>query len=157
MTDKDASNEQPAAVQDWSARANEYAARKQAIHTENRAAIFDALERSGIEAVTMTFDGYGDSGQIGEVCVTAGTEHDLAAIEIEQKRADWHTDAIETVTVALRTVIEDMGYELLERSYCGWMNNEGGFGQFVFDVPARRITLDFNQRYAGCESYAHEF
>ena len=103
------------------------------------------------------FDGYGDSGQIGEISVTAGTEHDLAAIEIEQKRADWHTDAIETVTVALRTAIEDIGYELLEKTHCGWMNNEGGFGEFVFDVPARTITLDFNQRYAGCESYAHEF
>ena len=157
MTDKDTSDEQPAAMQDWAAPANEYAARKQAIHPENRAAIFDALERHGIEAVTMTFDGYGDSGQIGEISVTAGTEHDLAAIKIEQKRADWHADAIETVTVALRTAIEDIGYELLERSHCGWMNNEGGFGEFVFDIPARAITLDFNQRYAGCESYSHEF
>jgi hypothetical protein len=125
--------------------------------SENRAAIFDALERQGIEAVTMIFDGYGDSSQIDNVEVTSGTPRDLAAIEIPQKRADWHTDAIETVTVALRTAIEDLGYELLARTHCGWENNEGGFGEFDFDVGARTITLDFTERYVEYASHSHEF
>ena len=105
----------------------------------------------------MTFDGYGDSGQIDDVSVTAGTPHDLAAIEIEQKQAIWGKDTVETVTVALRTAIEDLGYEFLERTHCGWENNEGGFGEFEFDVPARTITLDFTERYVSCESHWHDF
>ena len=157
MTDTNTTNKQPATMQDWATRANAHEARRQAIFAENRAALFDALERCGIEAVTMTFDGYGDSGQIDDVSVTAGTAHDLAAIEIEQMQALWGKDTVETVTVALRTAIEHLGYELLERTHCGWENNEGGSGEFVFDVPARKITLDFNERYVSCESHWHEF
>ena len=157
MTDNDTSNQQPAATQDWTARANAYAARKQAIFPENRKAIFDALERQGIEAVTMTFDGCGDSGQIDNVYAAPGEGDGLPATEIEQKRADWHTDAIQSGKVPLRTAIEDLCYELLEATHCGWENNEGGFGEFVFDVPPRTITLEFNQRYESVESYAHEF
>lgn len=157
MTDTDQPDEQPAAKQDWAARANAYAARKQSIFPENRAALFDALERHGVETVTMSFDGYGDSGQIDDICVTAGTPHDLAAIEIEQKKADWHNETVETVTAALRTVIEDFGYAVLEDTHCGWENNDGGYGEFVFDVGARTITLDFYERYVSTENHWHEF
>ena len=72
MTNTDQPDEKPASAQDWMAQANAYAARKQEIHPENRAALFDALERYAIQIVTMSFDGYGDSGQIDEISVTAG-------------------------------------------------------------------------------------
>ena len=145
MTDNDTPNEQPAAVQDWQARASAHEARRQAIFPENRTAIFDALERSGIETVTMTFDGYGDLGQINDVEVTGGTLHDLAAIEIKQKQADWHTDAVDTVTVTLRTAIEDLGYDLLEETHSGWPDNEGGFRR----VHLRRPGAHDHARFHG--------
>lgn len=156
MTDKDTPDEQPETMQDWAARANACADRKAAILPDNRAALFDALRRHGIAGVTMTFDGYGDSGQIENISVTVGTVHDLSAIEIEQKQSVWHQDAIETVSVALSTAIENLGYELLERTHYGWMNNEGGSGEFVFDAAARTIMLDFDERYVSYESYHHE-
>ena len=156
MTDIDQPDNLAATVQDWTANANAYAARKAEVLPENRAAIFDTLERHGIQTVTMSFDGYGDSGQIDDVSVAAGKPHDLAAIDIDQKQARWGEDAIETITVTLRTAIEDLGYAFLEEMHCGWENNEGGSGEFVFDVAARTITLDFHERYISTETYYHE-
>jgi hypothetical protein len=156
MTDIDQPDNLAEAVQDWTANANAYAACKQALFPENRTAIFDTLERHAIQTVTMSFDGYGDSGQIDDVSVAAGKPHNLAAIDIEQKQARWGKDAIETITLTLRTAIEDLGYAFLEETHCGWENNEGGSGEFVFDVAARAIALDFHERYVSTESYHHE-
>ncbi len=157
MTNTDQPAKKPASAQDWMAQANAHAARRQEIQPENRAAIFDALERYGIQIVTMSFDGYGDSGQIDEISVTAGTPNDLAAISIEQKQAVRGEDTIATATIPLHRAIEELSYALLERTHCGWEINEGGFGEFVFDVAARTITLDFSERYVSHESYSHEF
>ena len=33
----------------------------------------------------------------------------------------------------------------------------GGLGEFSFDVAARTITLDYNERYTATEFYSHEF
>ncbi|MDP2620274.1 MAG: hypothetical protein Q8P46_08865, partial [Hyphomicrobiales bacterium] len=41
---------------------------------ESRQAVFDALTGLGIERIEITFDGYGDSGQIDNVAVTGGSE-----------------------------------------------------------------------------------
>ena len=157
MTNPDQPDEKPASAQDWLAQANAYAARKQEIHPENQAAIFDALERCVIQIIALSFDGYGDSGQIDEVSITAGEPNDLHAIEIEQKKAVWGNDTIETVAVPLHRAIEELSYALLERTHCGWEINEGGFGEFVFDVATRTITLEFSERYVSHESYSHEF
>lgn len=157
MTDTDKCNTLAAAMKDWAAEARAFDASRQAILAENRAAIFDALEGHNIETVTAVFDGYGDSGQIEDVAHTGGGADDLAAIHIALKVAVWGKDTVETVTVPLRTAIEDIAYALLERTHCGWEINEGGFGAFVFDVPARTITLDFNERYACHTNHFHEF
>lgn len=156
MNNSDNPDDKIAAAQDWIAQAGDYENRRRDIFPHNRTAIFDALERSGVETVTMTFDGYGDSGQVDEIIAAGGTQ-DLAAIEVQQLQALWNDPAPAATLVDLRTAIEDLGYALLERSHCGWCNNEGAYGEFVFDVQARTITLDFNERYVHAESYWHDF
>jgi hypothetical protein len=49
------------------AKAHEQARLSESIHAGNKAALFDALARTGITIVTVSFDGYGDSGQIEEI------------------------------------------------------------------------------------------
>ena len=39
--------------------------RAEAVRPDNKTALFDALAAAGITLVTVTFDGSGDSGQIG--------------------------------------------------------------------------------------------
>ena len=65
----------------------------------------------------------------------------------------------ETVTreMAIGEAIETIVYECLEKTHDGWEINDGACGEFVFDVPLRRMTLDYNQRLTTYESHTHEF
>jgi hypothetical protein len=36
-------------------------------------------------------------------------------------------------------------------THCGWENNDGAYGDFIFDVAKRTITLDFNERYTASD------
>ncbi|WP_207102821.1 DUF6878 family protein [Paracoccus shandongensis] len=94
--------------------------RAAALRPANKAALFDALVAARITTVTVTFDGYGDSGQIA-------------------------------------AAIEQLCYDCPQQSHPGWENNDGTFGDFVFDVAARTITLDHNERYTATQAYSHEF
>jgi hypothetical protein len=53
--------------------------------------------------------------------------------------------------------IERLAYHLLERTHCGWENNDGAYGDFTFDVAERTITLDYNERYTASEYSQHVF
>jgi hypothetical protein len=41
---------------------------------------------------------------------------------------------------------EELCYGYLEQEHGGWENNDGGQGEFTFNVAERRIELDFNAR-----------
>jgi hypothetical protein len=143
---------------DWMARANAYAERKEAVFPANRAAIFTAFERLKIEMISFGFDGCGDSGQIDmDNVLILGPACNLAAIKIEQHHARWESEQTEKVTVDLRTALENLAYELLEKSHDGWEINEGAFGEFIFDATARQITLNYNERVESSVFSRHEF
>lgn len=142
---------------DWMAQANAYAERQKAIFPDNRSAIFDAMERHGIDTVILAFDGSGDSGQIENVTAAPDTAADLASVEVMQKRARWDSGEIDSVSLDLRAALEDLAYELLEDTHDGWEIKEGAYGEFTFDVGSRAIALDYNQRIETSEYSRHEF
>lgn len=125
----------------------------------NHGAIFEALADAGIVSVTVTFDGYGDSGQIeaidprnadGEIALPA------TCVEIaSQACAD--PDLIKRRSTPLAEAIETIAYDLLRLTHPGWENNEGAHGDFTFDVATRIITLEHHERYTAIESHSHVF
>jgi hypothetical protein len=66
-------------------------------------------------------------------------------------------DAIDQQPLPLAEAIETLCYDLLRQTHAGWENNDGAFGDFTFDVPARTISLDHNDRYTAIESYTHQW
>lgn len=123
----------------------------------NIAALFDTLAGAGITAVVVTFDGYGDSGQIESIDATnADGETTLPQGEIAIVHPG-DGDATEHVSTDIKEAIEELAYDLLRDTHAGWENNDGAFGEFNFDVPARTISLDHNDRYTAIESYSHEW
>ncbi|MEK8121629.1 DUF6878 family protein [Methylocystis sp. IM4] len=50
-----------------------------------------------------------------------------------------------------------MVYRFLERSHSGWEDGEGAYGEFTFDVSARAITLDYNERFIDSLNSQHNF
>lgn len=132
--------------------------RAAALLPANKAALFDALAAAEITTVTLTFDGYGDSGQIEDVTAQEGDAIvDLPTAQIFLLSAEWNMDAVSTAPVEIAAAIEQLCYDLLQHSHPGWKKNDGAYSEFVFEVAARTITLDHTERYTAIESYSHSF
>jgi hypothetical protein len=136
----------------------EYAHRAEQTLAANKAVLFDSLAAAGIAGVTVTFDGYGDSGQIERIDVEAGEETiPLPPDRIEIARTTWESPEIERQTQTVQEAIETLVYDFLRRVHSGWEINDGAYGDFIFDVAERTIKLDYNERYTSSENYSHEF
>ena len=134
-------------VIDWTDQDRQYATLADTIRPANKAALFDALAGAGITAVLVQFDGCGDSGQIESIEARIGENPvDLPDMKIEIARSHWGNPEIERSVFLARDAVEQIAYEFLEETHYGWENNEGAYGEFAFDVAARTITLDYNER-----------
>ena len=124
----------------------------------NRAALLQALADAGITLVVVSFDGYGDSGQIENVESQRGdTVVTLPAIEIDWLRTDWTTEQNQHERASLRHAIETVVYDCLEETHQGWEINDGAYGEVTFDIAERTITLDYNERFTDSEYFQHVF
>jgi hypothetical protein len=124
----------------------------------NKAELLSALALSGVTHVVVTFDGYGDSGQIENVEVRAGdTDIALPSATIEIAEAIWGQTEPKRSSVSLATAVERLAYDVLEKTHCGWKNNDGTYGDIIFDVAAHTVMLDYNERYTATENHTHTF
>ena len=128
------------------------------VYVSNKAALFHTLAAARITHVIVSFDGYGDSGQIEDMEATAhGEVVDLPPDDIVIAAAVWGASEPEPRSMSIAGAVERLAYDLLEETHCGWENNDGAYGDFTFDVAKRSITLDYNERYTASENYTHEF
>lgn len=124
----------------------------------NKSTLFNALESASVTKIIVTFDGYGDSGQIESVEVRTGDDDTaMPGAMIEMAQAVWGQPEPERSTVSIATAVESLAYDVLQRTHCGWENNDGAYGDIVFDVAERAIMLDYNERYTATENYVHSF
>ena len=63
----------------------------------------------------------------------------------------------ENLAQSVSDAIETLVYDLLETHHGGWEINDGAYGEFVFDVEAQSINLDFNERYTATNLFEHEW
>lgn len=128
------------------------------LFTLNKGVLLEALASAAVTHVVVTFDGYGDSGQIENVEVRTGDDAiPMPEGTIETAEALWGQSEPERSIVAIATAVESLAYDVLERTHCGWENSDGAYGDITFDVAAHAITLDYNERYTATENYTHEF
>ena len=156
------SNEIPAAPQfdadDFMGRVRAYEARTAELYPANKASLLAALAAAGVTSVVVTFDGSGDSGQIENLEVKAGDAFvDLPDTPVEIARTEFFCENVDRRTEPLREALESVCYMILEAKHGGWENNEGAYGEFMFDVAADSITLDFNYRIEATENHSYAF
>jgi hypothetical protein len=125
--------------------------------TRNKKLIFAALEEAGITKVSIEFDGAGDSGQIEDILAwnADGATVPMPShcrLELPSRLPD--NPAVE---MTLQEAVETLAYDYLEDTYPGWEINDGAFGTFVFDILARTVTLEHNERYTEVNTTSHEF
>ena len=88
-----------------------------------RSKLVQELKQQGVESVTAAYDGSGDNGQIDDP--------EFGGVEVSDD-LDIH--------------VQDLFYDLLEAVDVGWQDNEGSFGQFMWNVQEDRITLRHTTR-----------
>ena len=133
-------------------------AREAELRPANKDRLFDALTATGISHVTVTFDGEGDSGQIESIAAwSAETAVDFPNVEIPYAAITWDSPEVEIRQLSLEDVVEQLAYDFLSDTHCGWENNDGAYGEFCFDAGARCIHLEFNERFTSSELYTHDF
>lgn len=146
-----------AAIARYEEQAQRRAALAPAVAEFNKKALFDAVRPLGITSVEVTFDGYGDSGQLDEpsfVNATGAVDPPVGEIEVQSVLYDG--SGIETVRVSITEAIEQICYDLLGEYHAGWENNDGAYGDFVFDVTADAITYTHNSRYTEVDTSSYE-
>lgn len=99
------------------------------------------LKAVGVAQVDIHYDGCGDSGQIEEVfyCGADGGQLDIAG-QLSQSGEE----------------LLKFFYDLLESRHAGWENNEGGFGEFHWDLVADTLHHTHNERFTDYETTEHE-
>jgi hypothetical protein len=142
----------------WLVRDQEFVNLCKSTLSENKTALFDALAAARIDTVEVTFDGYADSGQVDEAVIDGeSADADLRLINIEVARIEWGNPIVVRETLSVREAIEKLIYDLLQQTYRGWEINQGAYGDFLFDVSDRTITLNFNERIETSDYTRHVF
>lgn len=142
---------------DYAARWDRHQAARHEAYIQNRRIVFDALSRSDLASITVSFNGEGDSGQIEDISVSP--EEHAAPLDIPAKMmtVPWPGCELVSELHPLREIIEDVCYAALSETHGGWENNDGAYGDFTFDVPHRTIKLEFNERYTATDYYEHSW
>ena len=159
MTDtSDTTPQHAALISDWEMKAVTRAKLEAELFTLNKATLLNALTLAGVTRVVVSFDGYGDSGQIENIeaqAVDDPVTMPVAAIELAE--AVWDQAEPKRSFVSIAEAVESLAYDVLGRTHCGWENNDGAYGDVTFDVAEETITLDYNERYTASENYTHTF
>jgi hypothetical protein len=154
----DSTPEPQTLLSEWEMKAAARAKLDAELFALNKTTLLNALSQAGVTRVTVSFDGYGDSGQIENIDVRAGEDDvTMPAATIEIAESVWGEAEPKRSSVSIAAAVESLAYDVLERTHCGWENNDGAYGDIVFDVAEGVITLDYNERYTATENYAHSF
>ena len=124
----------------------------------NKTVLFAALLPTGVTRIQIEFDGEGDSGQINGVSALAGDKAvQLPATTVTVQQLQWGQTEPTASEFTLAEAIETLCYDYLEQEHGGWENNDGGYGEFIIDVAARTIELEFYSRYTDYHQFSHSF
>ena len=157
MTDTSETTPKPAApLSDWEIKAAARAKLEAELFTLNKTTLLNSLTLVGITRVIVSFDGYGDSGQIEDISASIGeTPTPMPDCMIETLGTTWPQTEPALSSISLTTAVENLAYDVLAQTHCGWENNEGAYGDLIFDTAARTITLDYNERFTSSENFTH--
>ena len=122
--------------------------------------LFDTLAQTKVSSIEVSFEGCGDSGQIESVDYTdangKGIDEaylDKVIVKGSAKTSYHQWDEKKKMLVKtepregnVREIVEEICYDKLGASHGGWEINEGSYGTFLFDIAARKVTLEYNQR-----------
>jgi hypothetical protein len=126
--------------------------------THNKNLIFAALADLGIHRVTIDYDGSGDSGQIDSIEAWNAANEKIPLPSI-RKVYSWRrrTPAILSTPSAWRQRSRSSPGTIFMTITTAGRTTTAPSAPSSFDVPARTITLEHNERYTQLNTSTHEF
>ena len=117
MTENDTSFDFAASMSHYEADRAAFKAEASRLRLQNKAALFTVLKSHNITQIVVSFDGYGDSGQMEDVEATSNDKivslpHDKVTLSFAR-----HGGEAEIRTESLREAIESMTYDCLEETH----------------------------------------
>ena len=97
-----------------------------------------ALRELGATHVSVSYSGYGDSGQIEDVVVHKD-------------------DELVTIPDDIFHRLSEAAWAIIALDHSGFENNEGGGGEITWDVTAGKIHLSHYDNYVTTEESEHEY
>ena len=122
---------------DWTAFEARWQAQREAeaaARKIERGALLVVLRGKGVTRVEAPYDGYGDSGNVGEIAIAP------EGVDIDD------------LNTRLQNFIWGMAYDL----HPGFETNDGAEGTVTWDVTADRIDIDHASFYTDRHDYNHE-
>lgn len=154
----DTTSESQAPLSEWEMKAAVRAKLDAELFALNKTALLDALAFAGVTRVVVSFDGYGDSGQIENMEAQVGADPvTMPGTAIEIAESVWDQPEPKRASVSISDAVESLAYDVLEKTHCGWENGDGAYGDVIFDVAEGVITLDYNERFTASENHTHTF
>lgn len=129
----------------------------------NKQVLLEALRTLGIQAVTVTYAGSGDSGQVEGVEVNPETRpFDVVQVELAQPDAsrdpisgEWLT-RLELRPVSLVSALGDFCEDAIELAgHGGWENGDGGEGTLTLTVDTGEVVLEHTEFFTDSTSMTH--
>lgn len=149
---------------------------RKALIEHNKNLLFPILKTNKIKTVVVEFDGSGDSGQIESVALSRfslskmGDEDEkdvdklLEEVFVGAKIANGVQYSggggqlcVEEQDTTVEGVISSICYDLMEIEHPGWENNEGAYGEFIFDLKKDTISYTHNDRITEVNTTEHKY
>ncbi len=105
------------------------------------------LKELGATHVSVTYSGYGDSGQIDYVSTTPNVDR---SGDFDVTTHPWYPN--QTVQRTIDDALTDFLWSLIDKHYGGYENNDGGQGEIEWNVVEDLITLDHSWNITTTES-----
>lgn len=120
--------------------------------------ILAALGSVGVTVLTVNYDGYGDSGQLNDFIATLADGSDVSIGDLPPSTTAIgdDDDSDDAKLPSLTEAVEQFCYDLIDAWHSGYENNEGGNGEFTFDVAAGTVTLVHNDVVIDHDTTIHE-
>ena len=94
--------------------------------------LLNYLDALGIKRLVVQYSGSGDSGQTDDI----STE--------PEKRNLLLDELFEDTEKSLKEILDEFTWQAIEEHEGGFYNNEGGYGEVVFDTKNRTVTMEHN-------------
>lgn len=124
-----------------------------------RTDLLGSLRAAGITSVEAHYDAYGDSGNIEQVTLLPElpeSERPAAAEAVPLESEVPLDEPPSRLPDAIMTRLQDMLWSTVYALHPGFENNEGGYGDIIWDLATDQIAIEHSDRFVDVNSYSHE-